>query len=246
MGFTRSTTNTTVHQNMPDYPTNEGYTTSQLKTAFDAPATGLKTDLNGLMTEIEASDAAASIGAAILDGTDTSEANVQAKLEKLQTELQGIALGDIPDGSITETKLDSTYASSLAKKDGTVQTNLNADTLDGFHFVQITKLINGKGHSKGTFTVSYNGTNTENPEVEVGFQPSFMLYASQDSEMSTISGFHAFGIVVGTKALYYDEGSNRWRAYTATMTEDGIILKGFTVKYGDATYTHNMMYVAFR
>jgi len=131
MSFTRSTTNTTVHQNMPDYPSGEGYTTSQLKTAFDAPATGLKSDLNGLMTELEDTSSASNIGAAAIVSGDDSDGNVQAKLEKLQEELEGIALGSIPDGSITQAKINGTYEATLAKKNGTLQTNLNTEKLNG-------------------------------------------------------------------------------------------------------------------
>lgn len=131
MSFTRSTTQTDVHQNMPDYPSAEGYTTSQLKTAFDAPATGLKTDLNGLMTELEAVSSAENIGADEIVAGDNSDANVQAKLEKLYTDMQGITQGAVADGSITETKIDSTYEATIAKKDGTVQTGLSAEMLNG-------------------------------------------------------------------------------------------------------------------
>jgi hypothetical protein len=133
MGFTRSTTPTDVHQNMPDYPSDEGYTTIQLKTAFDAPATGLKSDINGLEGELEATTAAASLGAAPITEDDTSASNVQAKLDKLYQDLQDAALGEIPDNSITEAKLVSSYSTTLAKSNGTLQTGLNADQLDGYH-----------------------------------------------------------------------------------------------------------------
>ena len=122
MGFTRSTTNTSVHQGMPDYPSSQGYTTTQLKQAFDAPAEGLQTDLNGLMSELEATTSAGFIGADQIDPSDASAANVQAKLEKIYTDMQGISQGSIPDGTITEAKLDATYAASVAIKDGTLQT----------------------------------------------------------------------------------------------------------------------------
>ena len=116
---------------MPDYPSGEGYTTSQLKTAFDAPATGLKSDLNGLMTELEDTSSASNIGATAIVSGDDSDGNVQAKLEKLQEELEGIALGSIPDGSITQAKMNGTYEATLAKKNGTLQTGLNTEKLNG-------------------------------------------------------------------------------------------------------------------
>lgn len=132
MGFTRSTTTTNVHSTLGDYPSvDDGLTPEQLKARFDSPATGLKTDLNGLMTELEASTSAASVGASTLYSGDTSDANVQAKLEHLQDELEGIALNEIPDNSITEAKLVSTYSSLLAKKNGILQTDLNSHKLGG-------------------------------------------------------------------------------------------------------------------
>lgn len=134
MGFTRSTTVTNVHSTLGDYPAEDDHLTSeQLKERFDAPATGLKSDINGLETELEATTAAASLGAATITSGDTSAANVQAKLNKLYADLQAAALGDIPDNSVTEVKLVSSYRNSLAKKDGNLQSSLNADQLDGYH-----------------------------------------------------------------------------------------------------------------
>ena len=253
MGFTRSETNVDVHKNMPDYPTNEGYTTEQLKTAFDSSAVGLKADLNGLMTELESTDAATDIGASPLTASDTTDANVQAKLEKLQEELQNVTLGDIPDGTITTAKLDDTLASLLPLKDGTLQTNLNADKLDGFHLVQITSLINGKGHVKGSFTVDYTNNPDGNYNLDLGFNPSFVIFISENSSLGAGMGFPMLGIAIGNatntqyKCIYYDVGAEYpIKSNEPTATGSGIILKGFKTKYGDTTYTHNMRYVAFR
>lgn len=131
MSFTRSTTNTSVHQGMPDYPSAEGYSTTQLKQAFDAPAEGLQSDINRLATELEDTTGAANIGADAIVSGDDSGANIQAKLEKLYTDMQGISQGAIPDGTITEAKMDATYEGTLAKKDGTLQTGLSAEMLNG-------------------------------------------------------------------------------------------------------------------
>ena len=127
MSFTRISRDVSVHQSMPDYPSAEGYTASQLKEAFDAPVEGIKTDVNGLMTELEDTSAASSLGAGELFDGDTSNGTVQDKLEKLYGDMQGIALGDIPDGTITQAKMDATYEGTLAKVDGTLQENLNAE-----------------------------------------------------------------------------------------------------------------------
>lgn len=134
MSFTPSTTVTNVHQSLGDFPAEDDHLTSeQLKELFDAPATGLKSSLNGLIGELEATTSAASLGAAAIAESDTSAANVQAKLNKLYQDLQEAALGDIPDNTITQAKLTSEFSSSIAIKDASLQTGLNADQLDGYH-----------------------------------------------------------------------------------------------------------------
>lgn len=171
MSFTRSTTNTSVHQGMPDYPSAEGYSTTQLKQAFDAPAEGLQTDINRLATELEATTSAENIGADEITSGDTSDANVQAKLEKLYTDMQGISQGAIPDGTITATKMDATYEGTIAKKDGTLQTGLNAEKLNGkteaqlksaFLSTPLPSIVSFTGAAKQTATVTETKTYSTN------------------------------------------------------------------------------------
>ena len=248
MGFTRSITETDVHQNMPDYPSSEGITTEQLKTAFDAPATGLKTDLNGLMTELEASDSSASLGAAALSAGDTSDANVQAKLAYLLGELEGIALGDIPDGTITQGKLDDDYEATLAKKDGTLQTGLNAEKLGGTTLAGIQALITAQSHEKGTFTVSYSegDQNTKNHTLTLGYAPSMVVYLKNNTTAPGIAGFPIFGVIIGSIGMYFDKGNDKWVSFNAEASSTSVTIKGFCVKAGSNTYTHNMSYFAVR
>jgi hypothetical protein len=162
MSFTRSTTNTTVHQNMPDYPSSEGYTAATLKTAFDAPATGLKGDINRLETELEDTSSASNLGASPIVVGDDSDANVQAKLEKLYADLQGISQGSIPDGTITEEKINATYEATLAKKDGTLQTGLNAEQLNGKTEAQLKTGFLG---TPNPATISFTGAAKQTPTV---------------------------------------------------------------------------------
>ena len=130
MGFTRSTTTTNVHSTLGDYPSvDDGLTPEQLKARFDAPATGLKGDINNLETELEATTAAANIGAAPITTGDTSQANMQAKLSKIYQDIQNIEMGYVADGSVGPEKLTDNFLASIAVKDGTLQTNLNADKL---------------------------------------------------------------------------------------------------------------------
>ena len=101
MGFTRSTTTTNVHSTLGDYPNvDDGISASDLKARFDSPATGLKTDLNGLMTELEANTASNNLGAGSIGDGDTSSATIQAKLNKIYAELLAIKGGGLDAGSI--------------------------------------------------------------------------------------------------------------------------------------------------
>ena len=171
MSYTRSTTDVHVHRNMPDYPTGEGISASDLKTAFDSEAEGLQDDINRLATELEDTTSAANIGAAALTEGDTSDANVQAKLEKLQAEIQDAVLGDIPDGTITEAKLNDDYAASIAIKDGNLQTGLNSEKLNSKTEAQLksaflstpdASTISFTGVAKNTQTVTESKTLSTN------------------------------------------------------------------------------------
>jgi len=171
MSFTRSTTNTSVHQGMPDYPSAEGYSTTQLKQAFDAPAEGLQADINRLATELEATTSAENIGADEIVAGDTSDANVQAKLEKLYTDMQSITQKGVADGSITQEKLDSTYEGTIAKKDGTMQAGLSAEMLNGkteaqlksaFLSTPLPSTVSFTGAAKQTATVTETKTYSTN------------------------------------------------------------------------------------
>jgi outer membrane murein-binding lipoprotein Lpp len=84
---------------MPDSPSAEGMTALQLKTAFDSPAVGLKSDINRLEGELEATTAAANIGASNIYAGDDSASNLQAKLAKLHSEVE--AARPHPQGCFT-------------------------------------------------------------------------------------------------------------------------------------------------
>lgn len=118
MSFTKSTTDISVHQKLGDYPNQDnGMTADELKKKFDYPAETLQKDLNKIVEELENENATQSIGASKLDENDETENNVQAKLDKIYQETKNVTLGQIPDGTITEEKLDGEYANSLAKKE---------------------------------------------------------------------------------------------------------------------------------
>lgn len=239
MSFTRSTTPTDVHQNMPDYPSGEGYTTAQLKTAFDAPATGIKSDLNGLMTELEDTSSASNIGATAIAAGDDSDGNVQAKLEKLQDELTGIALGDMPDGSITQAKMNGTYEATIAKKDGTLQIGLNAEKLNGKTEAQLKSAFLS---TPNPTTISFTGATKQTQTVT-----ETKTYSTNGSRYFVlISSYVTCKVILydaKTQKIVYGFGSN----YLTTMTSSADLLDSgiygqvtLTTTYSSGTLTLNL------
>lgn len=229
MSFTRSTTDVNVHRNMPDYPSNEGYTAAQLKTAFDSSAAGLKDDLNGLMTELESSSSASNVGAAAIADGDSSDANVQAKLEKLYEDLQGVALGDIPDGTITKAKMDATYAGTIAEKDGTLQTNLSAEMLNGKTEAQLmSAFLDTVNPQTLSFTAGTAPTasNTYNTETEAktmttrGGRYYFMVFSYQNCKIALYdaqANKFIFGTYLGTNLSGVSDSTNTFSFNTTSL-----------------------------
>ena len=253
MGFTRSTTDVNVHRNMPDYPSGEGYTTEQLKTAFDSSAAGLKADLNGLMTELENTNSAENLGAAIVGENDITEPNVQAKLNYLMGEIQGVALGDIPDGTITQAKMDATYEGTLAKKDETLQEGLNSEMLGGTDLATIMAAINECKYVTGSYTIYYGAGDTTSLTLNLGFRPKCVLFVNSYANWNNQGGCYVFGVVIDTWARIVDykgssDGYDRFVNKTATLTDTGISIPGFNISsYSTTTrVAHTGRYIAFR
>lgn len=259
MSFTRSTTTTDVHQNMPDNPSLEGYTATQLKTAFDAPATGLKADINGLETELEASTAAASIGASNITYDDASNPNVQAKLEKIYSDLQAVTVGTIPDNSITEEKLATSLLNNIAKKDGTLQTNLNAEKLNGkagssyalkdgtlqtslnaeelggTTLAQLITRLSGY-FTTGQITMTSNVSQPVGATINLGFIPSLIILTAPSGV--NISGL---GIIFSNKLVYLTTGENsEYHSLDVTVSNTGVV----TIPRGMSRGTYN--FIAFK
>ena len=266
MGFTRSTTTTNVHSTLGDYPAEDDHLSSeQLKARFDSPATGLKSDLNGLMGELEASTSAASIGAANITYDDASDGNVQAKLEKIYSDLQAAAIGEIPDNTITEAKLASTYSTTVAKKDGTTQTNLNADQLDGYHAssfglkngnVQTNLNAEKLGGSTlaqvmarassyfttGTVTITKNSSYQTSGTLSLGYTPSLVVLVQFPGTSGTKVYETCLAIILGTKLLYYVPENDKYCSIDVTLN-NGVITIPYNASGLDAG-TYN--FIAFK
>lgn len=242
MGFTRSTTNVSVHQGLSDYPNqDDGLTAAQLKATFDFPAETLQNDLNGLETELEDVSSAANIGADVITAGDESDANVQAKLEKLAADMVGITQGAVADGSITLAKLASSLADSLAVKDGTLQTGLNSQKVGGYTISNIQNYAKGVIKS-GTYTGNTTGSTTTNT-ITVGIQPKLLIirgYVAGTDTLNPRNDDNAIAIIVGSygKVITTKDRGNNIGEISVTLSSTGFTLTGSWFNYNNKTYTY--------
>lgn len=234
MGFTRSTTDVKIHQSMSDYPrVEDGISAEELKKKFDAPAEQLQKDLNTLEKELEDKTGATSLGAMPLSDGDNSGDNVQAKLEYLLGQAQNAVQGQIIDGSITQSKLDPNFSSSIAYKNGELQENLNAEKINGKTDIELYRSMIKIGF--------YTGNSTESQTVEVGFKPSAVIICTTSKiyRGDGSSPQENIGIIAenGLKETY--KGTN---LVTYTGQENILTDNGFTVHKLKRTYDGEIQY----
>lgn len=181
--FTKSTTDISVHQKLSDNPNiDDGLTAEQLKERFDFPAETLQEDLNNHIDELGEETAAGNIGASAISEGDTSDNNIQAKLEHLQEEIEGVSQGTVADNSITENKLTTAFNATLAKKDGTLQTGLNSEKLGGYNLQRVLNYVK-------PVIGSYTGDGVSSgKEINLGFTPSAVIVLSSEA-LTNYSGF---------------------------------------------------------
>ena len=104
MAFDRMTDDMNIISKLPDEPNDEGgMTASAFKATFDKAGTLAKNAINKLIAALGASTAAGNIGFAPTGGVNKT--NIQAAIENVQSQIAGVALGSIPDGSITAQQL---------------------------------------------------------------------------------------------------------------------------------------------
>lgn len=216
MGFTKSTDDLKIHQKLSDEPNiDDGLSAEELKLKFDKPVTDLQKSFNKLIDELENAQASKYIGAEPLDEYDDTENNVQAKLLKIRAEIQNITLGQIPDGSITEPKLNTEYSRTIAKKDTIEQIGLNSEMVGGKTFNDILKIITNS-IKIGTYTGTSNGTSAYgggNKTIEIGFKPRFVItiggnYLALDfseTNQRTVYSFHSSSTSVNRVPVTFNE-----------------------------------------
>lgn len=97
------------HVNQPDNLTPAVLTPTQLKEKLDSQAVELRTFINNLVDILNSTEDGASgadnIAATPYDGLTGN--TVQALIEQLKDALNGIVLGQVPNGSITDEKLSN-------------------------------------------------------------------------------------------------------------------------------------------
>ena len=104
MAFDRMTDDMNIISKLPDEPNDEGgMTASAFKATFDKAGMLAKTAINKLIAALGASTAAGNIGFSPTAGVNKT--NIQAAIENVQSQIAGVAIGSIPDGSITAQQL---------------------------------------------------------------------------------------------------------------------------------------------
>lgn len=98
---------------------------TQLKAMFDQAAKNVQADVKRLVSELGAPTAAGNIGFAPTGGVNKT--NVQDAIENVQSQIAGVALGSIPDGSITAQQLADGSVATEKVADGAVTYKKLAD-----------------------------------------------------------------------------------------------------------------------
>lgn len=215
MGFTRSTTDIIVHQKLGDYPNQDnGLDAQELKKRYDLPAETLQSDLNQVIEELEKESAAGNIGAMSLGESDSSANTVQGKLLYLLAQIQNQALGTIPDGTITESKIEPNFNDILAKRNGELQENLNVQKLGGETLAEVLEHKNYiVGSYNGTDGIPQEGSLSDGQVINIGFNPSFVFIKRNEQNSFETSG-------CAVKNLSYVNS-------TITIIENGFIIKNY-------------------
>ena len=235
MSFTRSTTDISVHQKLGDYPNQDnGLTPEELKKRYDYPAETLQKDLNKLEEELEEITGASNVGAVPLDEADESNNNVQAKLQYLHEEIQNTTLGGIPDGTITEEKMESNFLDKIAKKTGELQVNLNAEKIGGETLADLREEMSNQKALYIEDTISFEAQ----PDTDEVIEKEYQL---DNTRLLYIMFSGAFENRTIKCVMTFDCNTNQVVALTnyapIGMSSSVIYQNGANLNYRDFAYT---------
>ncbi len=102
---------------------------SEIKHAFDSNSNELKESLNGVIDEISGSGGSAQIG----DDSYGENGNLKATITKVRGEMQGIALGAIPDGTIGSAQLAPDLATAINSVPAKAEGDLSNVSVESFN-----------------------------------------------------------------------------------------------------------------
>lgn len=222
MALTKLTSNVAIIAALSDLPNaTDGLTAAQLKAKFDEAAGLIKTYLNDTLTEEIAAQFAT------------------------QEEVDGIVLGDIPDGSLTYAKLtpapsSAAVAGSIVKYDvaGRAQFVDPSANQDAATKVYVdTTAAAARPYAVGTYT----GNGAASRDIALAFTPSAVLVMENTGDTGgtaprgglAVTGSNVFvglgsvAVTVGTNkfTVAYGAGSNDARTNVSSLVYNYIALK---------------------
>lgn len=189
----------------------------ELKEYFDSSPEELKNALNGTIAELCSTQGAKNVGFMRSDSVHAD--TVQEAIENVQGQIKNIALGQIPEGSVDETRLAqavldrmSAEENTRAEKDAEIKES-TAARMDEMQMVLDSKcrIVVGK----------YQGNRAELRHIYLGFKPKAVLLVTDNGAVTTYPEIFG-GLALQNAPLQF----NSLQALVLTDT-------GFNVSFGD-------------
>lgn len=237
--------------NLPDVPQ---LSAPELKAYFDASPEELKKAVNGTIDTLSGLEGAKNIG--FLANDKVHADTVQAAIENVQGQIKDVVLGQIPEGSIDETRLSQAVLDRMAAEETTraaqVKTLTDKQTATDS---RLTTEINGRTSAEAAINSKINSlTSAVNSRVQVvtgtfsctgysesinlGFRPKLVLVVGWQ-KLAGSSGTNIFGISIDNANTDIGIRINDKGFYTSnTNFLDSVV--NFTLNRTDCTY------IAFR
>jgi hypothetical protein len=219
------------HAAQADSPAPTFASTAAFKTALDSQAVQLQTSINNLIDALNnatlSSSGSENLGSAPITGV--AGATAYAQLVDLKAQLNASVLGTIPNGSLTDIKLDNGATSvkavanaAIPKAGGTMTGKLNANA--------------GLGFSGGDFSAGSIST-----DPNWGAYISGRLGATADVALVTNDGLHK--ITLKSDGTFANDGNTIWNNgnSAASKATNGYqkLASGLIIQWGTITIASN-------
>lgn len=178
----------------------------EIKAYFDSSPAELRGSINAVVDELVSEAGAKTIG---FSPTGRVPANtVQAAIENVQLQLNSIALGNVPEGSITKSKLASDVHSEFSAIENkfsatTNKINETASALAAADATNKTELQNQiNAHTNGINAINYalslktecifgrfKGNSQPSQFIDIGFTPKAILLMTENGLMADSGSF---------------------------------------------------------